>query len=777
MRELKIALGNSRQAKFWSNKTMSFDAICERLKTPIRTTETAEEYAKLPKPKRDEIKDKGGFVGGHLRDNLRKVGNVECRSLWTPDIDNATPEFVAALEKKLNFKCAVYSTHSHTPEMPRLRIVAPFTRDVSADEFVAVSRYMAAELGIDMFDECSFIPNQLMYWPTCPSNGQYISEFFDGELLDPDAILAAHPNWQDCSLLPTTSRESKVNKPSQKPQEDPISKSGVVGAFCRTYSITAAIDRFLSDIYAPSVMEGRYDYISGESTAGVVIYDDKFAYSHHATDPACGKLLNAFDLVRTHKFGDDDEKKSFAAMTDFAIKDDDVKSQLATERMEQANTDFSDADWQKALVLDKQGHVKDTLDNLVLILRHDEALQHIAFNCHRDGIDAKGGLPWEQLKEGWNDSDNAALKVYLSNTYGLYSPTKTKDAVLAVAAEKAYHPIKEYLEELPAWDGTPRVETLFIDYFGAADTTYTRAVSRKSMVAAVARIYHPGTKFDSVPILNGPQGIGKSTFFAKLAGEWFSDSLTLTDMRDKAGPEKLQGYWILELGELAGMRKADVETVKSFISRVDDKYRASYGVSVESHPRQCVIVGSTNAESGFLRDITGNRRFWPIPVSGSSRKKAWQITKDEVAQIWAETLVLYRRGEKLYLEGEDAVLAVAEQADAMETDEREGLVRKYLDTLLPDNWDELDIFERRNFLSGTGVADIGKKGTVQRKLVCNLEIWCECFGKDPSALKKVDSYELGSIMQKLESWEKYTGTRQGTSNFTHYGKQRAYSRK
>jgi putative DNA primase/helicase len=142
------------------------------------------------KPKRDEIKDKGGFVGGHLRDNLRKVGNVACRSMWTPDLDNATPEFVAALEAKLAFKCAVYSTHSHTPEAPRLRIVAPFSRDVSADEFVAISRYMAANIGIDMFDECSFIPNQLMYWPTCPTNGEYLCEFFDGELLDPDAILA-----------------------------------------------------------------------------------------------------------------------------------------------------------------------------------------------------------------------------------------------------------------------------------------------------------------------------------------------------------------------------------------------------------------------------------------------------------------------------------------------------------------------------------------------------------------------------------------------------------
>lgn len=285
MRELKIALGNSRQAKFWSNKTIPFDDICERLKTPIRTTETAEEYAKLPKPKRDEIKDKGGFVGGHLRDNLRKVGNVSCRSLWTPDVDNATPEFVAALKDKLTFKCAVYSTHSHTPEAPRLRIVAPFTRDVTADEFMAISRFMAAELGIDMFDECSFIPNQLMYWPTCPSNGEYICEFFDGKPLDPDAILAAHPNWRDCALLPTTSRESKVNKPSQKQQEDPLSKTGVVGAFCRTYSITGAIEAFLSDVYAPSVVEGRYDYIRGESSAGLVLYDDVFAYSHHATDP------------------------------------------------------------------------------------------------------------------------------------------------------------------------------------------------------------------------------------------------------------------------------------------------------------------------------------------------------------------------------------------------------------------------------------------------------------------------------------------------------------
>ena len=314
------------------------------------------------------------------------------------------------------------------------------------------------------------------------------------------------------------------------------------------------------------------------------------------------------------------------------------------------------------------------------------------------------------------------------------------------------------------------METLFIDYFGADDSRYTRAVSRKSMIAAVARIYRPGVKFDCVPILNGPQGIGKSTFFAKLAGEWFSDSLTLTDMKDKAGPEKLQGYWILELGELAGMRKTDVETVKSFISRVDDKYRASYGVNVESHPRQCIIVGSTNAESGFLRDITGNRRFLPIRVNGGSAKKPWQMTEEDVRQIWAETLVLYRKGEKLYLEGEEAVLAVEEQSQAMEADEREGLVRTYLETLLPDNWDSLSLYERKSYLSG---GDFGGKpdGKNKREYVCNMEIWCECFGKEAAAMKPTDSYAIAAIMKKISGWSKC-----GVRRFSLYGVQRGYMR-
>ncbi|MGI6665726.1 MAG: VapE domain-containing protein [Christensenellaceae bacterium] len=783
---MKIAYGNSRMDKKWKNTDISWEDFCSRVKTTQRTTETVEEYRKMRKGGQDSIKDVGGFVGGHLKDGRRKKGNVLSRSMLTLDMDYGTSTIWEEISTFFPYQCCIYSTHKHTPENPRLRLIIPLFRDVGEEEYAAVSRMVAKEIGIDLFDDTTYEPERLMYWPSTSRNGIFVYEEKDGSLLDPEVFLNKYDDWRDTSTWPVSSRQSEVLDRSLKEQADPLSKEGVIGTFCRSYSVSSAIDTFLKDIYEPSAMIGRYDYIPADSSAGVILYDDKFAYSHHATDPASGRLLNAFDLVRIHRFGHLDDRAtestppsklpSFINMCEFAIQDNEVKAQFTKERMEQATIDFTEDNWQTVLELDKQGKIKDTLDNIVLIIRNDSELESIAFNKHRDGIDARDGLPWEQMKGGWNDSDNAALKVYLSNKYGIYSPTKTKDAILAVAAERSYHPIKEYLDHLPEWDGTDRVETLLIDYFNATDNSYTRAVTRKMMVAAVARIVHPGTKFDSVLILNGPQGIGKSTFFAKLAGDWFSDSLTLTDMKDKAGPEKLQGYWILELGELAGMRKTDVEVVKSFISRSDDKYRASYGVNVESHPRQCIIVGSTNAESGFLRDITGNRRFWPVRISGDGKRKAWQMSVYDVEQIWAETLMLYSQGEKLYLEGSDVELATNEQADAMESDEREGLVRTYLDTLLPDDWNALSLYERRNYLNGSEFGGESRVGTVERTLVCNMEIWCECFGRDASAMKPADSYAIAGIMKKINGWNKYQGNKNGTSNFPIYGRQRCYEK-
>lgn len=750
---MKIAYGNSRMEKKWKNNEISWEDFCKRVSTTQTTTETVDEYRKMSKPQQDSIKDVGGFVAGHLKAGRRKNGTVLCRSMLTLDMDHGSADILDELDMFNSHKMCIYSTHKHTPEAPRLRLIMPLTRDVSEDEYPAVARKVAQEIGMDMFDDTTYQPHRLMYWPSTSSNGEYIYRVMDGDVVDPDYYLGLYDDWHDVSTWPVSSRESEAVKKTASQQANPLTKDGVVGAFCRTYSIRDAIDKFLGDVYEPSAMEGRYDYIPADSSAGVIIIDEKFSYSFHATDPACGQLLNAFDVVRVHKFPDDDPKKSFKAMAKFASSDEEVKLLIFKEKQESAAEDFNEEDpdaWKKKLEYeDKSLQLKNTLRNLTLILENDPKLRDIVFNQHLDGMEIKGDVPWKHPSKFWRDADDAQLISYVDENYGTFSQRNYDIAVAKVTDDRSYHPIREFLQALPEWDKVERVDTLLIDYLGAADNKYVRAVTRKTLCAAACRVLNPGCKFDTMLVLNGSQGIGKSTLIAKLGGEWFSDSLSLNDTKDKTAAEKLQGYWILEIGELAGLRKAEVETLRSFLSRQNDIYRASFGKRTTPHPRQCVFFGTTNAESGYLRDTTGNRRFWPVKTPGGGSKRSWDVTQEDVLQIWAEVMHYVKAGEKLYLDPEVEALAKAEQREAMESDEREGLVREYLEALLPDNWDDMDTFERRNFLDGTGKADIGKKGTVRRTQVCNMEIWCECFGKERSNLKRADSNELSGILVKL----------------------------
>lgn len=783
--KLYVSTGNSRMDKKWNGCEMEFDDFRDRVSVTIRTAETVEQYRKLPKVKQDDIKDVGGFVLGRLKGGRRKKDSVISRSAITLDMDYGTDGILDEIEMFHDMKVLAYSTHKHTSENPRLRLIIPVTREMTPDEYGAVSRMLAKDIGIELFDDSTYEPSRLMYWPSTSSDGEFVFREIEGAVVDPDDVLARYKNWKDVSSWPVSNRQNTLVERTLKKQADPLAKDGLIGAFNRTYSIREAIGTFIPDVYQPSAMTGRYDYVPADSSAGVVVYEETFVFSHHATDPACGKLMNAFDVVRIHLFGDKDAKAeegtepgklpSFKAMQDFASQDEKVKETLAKERQQLAVAEFSeDEDWQKKLEIDRQGKVKDTLTNIATIIRCDKNLKNIVYNEFKDTIDVIGILPWKQVKPGWNDSDLANAKVYFEKVYGIWSPTKFKDALLAVvSADRLYHPIKEYFRTL-SWDGVERIDTLLIDYFGADDSEYVREVTRKTLVAAVARIFKPGIKFDSILVLSGPQGMGKSTFFAILGREWFSDSLSISDMRDKTAAEKLQGYWILEISEMNGIKKTDVETVKSFVTRQDDKFRQAYGVNVESHPRSCIIVGSTNSESGFLRDVTGNRRFWPVHVPGTGKHHPWEVT--EVDQIWAEAIEYYKNGEELFLKGEAAEEAYRKQQDAMESDDREGIVQDYLDRLLPANWDAMDIYQRRAFLGNGEFETAGITGTVERKKVCIMEIWCECFGKERQNLRKTDSYEMEAILNKIGGWRRYTGSASGKSRIPLYGIQKTFER-
>lgn len=339
---MSIAYGRSSNAKLWKNSVTTWDDLCAKLKTTVRTRETVAEYKAMTKTDKASVKDKGGFVGGYLKDGRRLVQNVEYRSLLTLDADKAQPGFIDRFVRECEYAAVIYTTHGHTPDAPRVRIILPFEEDITPDCYAAVARYFTAMWGIDQFDECSYRINQLMYWPTTPSDGEYICKVVNKPFLNAMEFLDAYPDWRDCSKLPISSKEKEIKTHDGKKQEDPLAKNGIVGVFCRTYTIQDTISKFLSDIYAPSAMEGRYDYIAGEGTAGVVVYDDKFAYSHHATDPAGGKLLNAFDLVRLHRFGNEDEKTSFLKMCELAENDELVKEVLNKEKLEQAQKDFEE---------------------------------------------------------------------------------------------------------------------------------------------------------------------------------------------------------------------------------------------------------------------------------------------------------------------------------------------------------------------------------------------------------------------------------------------------
>ncbi len=782
-----ISIGNSRMDKKYNGLEMSYGEFISRLSKTKYTAETMAQFKKLSKGKQDDIKDVGGFVLGKLKGGRRKKDCVISRSAITLDMDYGTPGILDELELFFDMKMVVYSTHKHMPEKPRLRVIIFLTRDVTPDEYGAVSRMLASDIGIELFDDSTYEPSRMMYWPSTSSDGEYVFREIDGALVDPDTVLLRYKDWHDVSAWPVSNRQSTVVQKSMTKQADPLKKDGLIGAFNRTYSVTQAIEKFLPDVYRPSkAIPGRYDYIPADSAAGVVIYDDLFAYSHHATDPCCGKLLSAFDVVRLHKFGELDEKAkegtvpgklpSFIAMQDFVLQDEEAKATLMREKQEQAAEEFTseDTDWQSRLELDRRGNIIDNIRNVGLITKFDENFKNVVYNEFKDTLDVIGPLPWEQVKQGWNDTDFANAKMYFGSKYGIWSPAKFKDAILATASsERRYHPIKEYFDSL-TWDGTPRVDTLLIDYFGADDTPYTRAVIRKTLVAAVARIYKPGTKFDSILVLNGPQGVGKSTFFAILGKEWFSDSLSISDMKDKTASEKLINNWILEISEMSGIRKTEVEVVKSFVSRQDDKFRQAYGVNVESHPRKCIIVGSTNSEGGFLRDVTGNRRFWPVHVPGTGKYHPWELNCTD--QIWAEAINLYNEGEDLFLKGREAEEAYKMQQDAMESDDREGIISEYLDRLLPENWADMDVYQRRSFLGGGEFDTQGITGMIRRERVCVMEIWVECFGKERPNIKKADSYEIEGILNKIGGWKKYDANTTGKTRIPLYGIQKTFVR-
>ena len=789
---IDIATAHSRLSKKWKNKATTWAKLVERCSETKRTTESVSEYAKMSRDEQSGIKDVGGFVGGYLSGGTRKTANVMWRSIATLDIDYGTPDLWDEFTTNFAFAAMLYSTHKHTKEHPRYRLVFPLSRQVRPDEYEPLCRMVAKEIGINLFDDTTYQLARLFYYPSTSSDGEYVFEYQDGKALNVDEWLKKYKGgYKDVAEWPTSSREGELIAHLSKKVGDPTEKPGLIGAFCRAYTIQEAIDTFLQDAYEKTAHENRYTYKLGSVAAGLVCYDDKFAYSNHETDPASKQLCNAFDLCRIHLFGVQDEDSkitdttrlpSYLKMQDFVAKDKRVRVLLTKERRADAKEDFADMmpkdqeseegedNWMADLDFDKKGSIKSTASNIIAILENDPKLKgHVWHNLFNGFNYVTGGLPWNREATQWGNTDDANLRIFLEENYGVTGKDKIKDAMVAVVTRHKVHPIREYLDSLE-WDGVPRLDRLIIDYVGAEDNELNRAMTRKHFTAAVARVYNPGCKYDYCLIIAGAEGIGKSTLFNVMGGDWFSDSLVT--MEGTKGMEQARNGWVIELPELGSIKRSDVEQVKAYISRQNDMYRPAYGSVMESHPRQCVFCGTTN-ETYFLKGETGNRRFWVMSVNPDLRKHGDPRTAIEADrnQLWAEAVQRFKDGEKLYLSEELEAEARKRQGEFNDNQEDPlpGMVQAYLDMKLPPDWNTWDLNRRRAYIKNPDPLD--EAGTETRTKVCAAEFLSEVLGRDVGS--KDYKYEARKVNQILSDlgWQRKNGL-----SLSLYGRQKGFIR-
>ena len=826
-----ITVGNSRRSMNWIGQQTTVEAFYARMGQVVRGKETVAEYFRMKKADQDNLKDvAGGYVGGTIKGPRRKVANVTSRSLVTLDFDNIPAFGVDNIIAKLDlcgFSYCVYSTRKHTPNKPRLRVLIVTDRDMTVDEYEPVARRIAEYIGIEMADPSTFELHRLFYYPTACADGEFVYRVKDAPFANVDKLLASYKDWHDVTEWPQVPGYFNYRKESTK-AGDPESKQGIVGAFCRVYDIYRAMDELIPGIYAPvDNADDRYTYLNGSTAGGAVVYENgKFLYSHHATDPCSGKLVNAFDLVRLHKFGDLDEDvdpavtpvnrlPSFKQMCNFANGLDDVAALIIKERVSAAD-DFKDlpgigidtsltgtpgqpqvqarvqsagadpqmseaatqeavdaatADgsdqsddgsgitWMLKLDRDRNNKILNTMDNILLIMENDPNLKgRFALNEFSGRGEVLAALPWAQDYRGrrmWSDTDSNGLYWYLEKVYQINGRGNIDSALDIHASTHSFNDVINFLDKLK-WDGKPRLDSLFHDYLGAEDSEYVRAVCRKTFCGAVARAYRPGCKFDTMLILCGPQGIGKSTLIDKMSRGWYNDSIRTFEGKDAS--ELLQGVWLVEVAELDAFRRTDVACIKQFLSLRVDRYRAAYGRNVKEYPRRCIFFGTCN-QMEFLQDTTGNRRFWPVDVgvafAGASRKSVFKdLTDDVIQQVWAEAKIRYQMGEELFLSGELDAVAQKAQEDHRESAAQEGMIIDFLNREVPSDWIAWPIARRRDYWAGAVQKD--DIVLVPRDRVCSMEVWAELFNKNPADVRKQESAMVNAIINRQADWKRST---------------------
>lgn len=786
MNKYTLSVAGSSASLKWTTVKYTWSDFLERLNRDIRSTETMRDFDRLDRTARANLKDVGGYMAGELSGARRLKSAVLSRSMITLDVDYADSLFPVEFETRFPGVAAViYNTRSDREKSRRFRVVIPFAEEVQdSAQYEAAARKMAELLGIDLFDPTTFQAERMMYWQSLSSDQPKVFEVFEGEPISAEYLLSLYGNneeWRDIRNWAFKSDQEKETRAivSKAMAQNPREKAGLVGAFCRAYSVPAAIEKYLSDVYEIAPGNDRYTYKAGHSVGGMIVFDDLFCFSYHSTDPISdGHAYNAYDLVRVHKFRHLGKEDSTKEMNKLVCADKECVKDMVTpdadlddfdDYGDAVKSDSTEEVTELVWDLDGKGNKQVTVNNFVNAFKSDPLLNGLlAYDMLKETIvftrpsfTAKGSKKGDLV----NDTDISIIKGRIERMHGIYNDAKLNDAIEQVSSDNAFHPIKLYLESL-TWDGVPRIDTFLVDYMGAEDNAYTREAFRKMLLAAVTRIYEPGRKFDTALVFYSEQGVGKSTLIQRLSKGWFNDSLT--NLSGKESYEAIQFAWLVELAELSALRKSDVEAVKNFISKREDTYRGAYARRVKTHKRQCVFFGSTNDDE-FLKDATGNRRFFPVEVKRTRKTRI--IFEPEfdaiVDQLWAEAMEGYMLGEALTLSDEAEAIAGGTREEFTERTPIQGLIEEYLDRLFPADYEDRFLAQRLDFLNG----DLGEEGTETKNSFSLIELWTEALGRRKDDYTVVKARELSNAVKALKGWRRDKQARQKI-----YGPQVIYRR-
>ena len=814
----KVTTFKNRYATEGALTERTFEEIYWGFKNKVkRTRERYSEYINADKQTQLQIKDVGGFIGGETEGNKRINGIRIKRKLLTLDIDTKLPNIFQYLERNVWFYCLVHTTHKHNPDENRFRVVAPLSREVNEDEYEALGRRIAYKIENSkyetlqgLFDETTFQPHRLMFFPSVAADGEYICELlnldpFEDEqpIIDVDKVLEEYLDKNDIMewFKPEKVNEEQIGRANVQ-SKNPLKAKGMVGAFNRTYSVSQAIEKFLPHIYKKE-RNNRYTFLGGDSHGGgMTLNEDTIFYSHHGTDPANMYYRSAFDLVRIHMFGSFDKgftpekivekdildkTDSFLKMVEFcrgipevvAHSDTNIAIQQRLEQQEKyieetfvetvdaEIVEEKPAEDSKAWIAQLDG-IKSNLGKLDIIFSHDETVGKLFyFDTFRDNICFIRKPYWQ--KE-WidgvalQDKDMAHIRVHLDKVYGIRGEKMIDDGIIVEADKIQKNKVMEYMESLE-WDGKERLETFFPEFFKTVVNPFTKVAFKHWIVGAVARIYRAGAPMDMLLIIKGKQGVGKSLFFKKLATLDFSKpadhlySDTKIDFdKAKDSYEQLEGIWIYEWKELAGMNMSEQESIKAFVDKTEDKFRRSYGRRNVEIKRRVAFGGSTNDKTP-LRDRTGNRRFLVMESNNEQNecyiKDPALFTQEYKDQLIAEAIHLYKGGFDIF-EWTDEELEWWERSndDNLAENDLLGNVQSYLGMLRPRDWYSMAEFEMLSYIDGYDFEKgrhtnslYDKAFLVKPDRVCAKELWRIALRQRDIT---INSFHRALLLQALE---------------------------